>query len=81
MCRDVTQPVAGHSITFGQTVDDDDPVLEIFKLSDAFMFAHEVDVLVDLIRKDIYMRMTAEHLGQGLKFLQRVNGTTRVAWR
>ena len=81
MRSNITQTVTGHGISFRQSIDDDDPVLQVLELCDALVLTHEIDVLIDLVGEDVHMRMTTEYLRQCRQFLQGIDRATWVAGR
>ena len=50
---DETDAPTGHGIGFAHTVDDDDALTDVFKLCNAFVAAHVIDVLVNFISNHV----------------------------
>ena len=64
--------------TLRHTVHRDHLVLDEIELGDALMAAHEVDVLVNLVRENHHLRMLGHHLGDGAELLFGVDHTRRI---
>ena len=69
----------GHGETFGDTVDGDDAVFDFGKLGDAFVFAHEVDVLIDFVGHDEEVLVAGNDVGDGFELVFGVEHACGVA--
>ena len=69
---------AGHGKTFRHTVHRDHLIFDKIELGNALMTAHEVDVLVNLVRHNHHLRVLGHHLSDGAKFLLGVDHARRI---
>ena len=78
---DETDAPACHGVCLADAVDDDHSLLYFGELSHAGMFAHVVDVLVNLVGNDDDLLVTEQHVLQCLEFLLAIDGACWIAGR
>ena len=73
-----TNAPTGHSISLRHSIDDSGALLHIGQRGDGSMLAHIVDMFVNLIGNDKYLRMLAKHFGKTFQFFKTVHRTCGV---